>query len=124
MLKDRASLNVGVLLDAIAAVESGNRWSAIGKLGERGRCQFMAGTWARYTNACFDVWASRDCDVSRKVERAHLARVCDTLARRGLEYDPSLIAAAWRFGESRAVQFRQADSAQRVANLYWARMGL
>lgn len=115
-------IDAGRLLDAIAAVESGNRPGAVGKLGERGRCQFMPATWARYTTAPFAQWAPVDCDLTRRVEKAHLAWLMAELRKRGTEPTPQLVAAAWRGGLERAFALVGTDPAQRVANLYWEAM--
>lgn len=123
-MKHRSSIDTHALLDAIAAVESGNNWAAIGRRGERGRCQFMRSTWHVYTLAPFDDWASVDGSVAWQVEQAHLARILDWLEVEGWDFDPAVIAAAWRFGSAHALQHRRADSSQRVANLYWEAVGL
>jgi len=116
------ALNDALLLDAIADVESGNNPQAIGPRGERGRCQFMAATWRELTNAEFLAWAPVDCPFTRGIERAHLARICRGLHAQRLQLEPAFIAAAWRFGLSQAVRQVRADSAQRTANLYWAKL--
>jgi len=84
----------------------------------------MRATWQQYTDAPFDVWASRNSSVSWHVERAHLARILDAFERNGHDFDPALIAAAWRFGATNALRYRRADSSRRVANLYWEALGL
>jgi hypothetical protein len=117
------TLDAVVMLDAIAAVETGDKYWPIGKAGERGRCQFMPATWARYTNADFATWASRDCDLTRRVERAHLAHLMRALFRPGHIPEPALIAAGWRYGEGRAGRNVRSDYAKRVANLYWDAIG-
>lgn len=115
-----APLAVDTLLDAIAAVESGNDPRAVGPRGERGRCQFRAATWREYTNAEFLAWAPVDCALTRGIERAHLARLCRGLTARGYSLDPALLAAAWRFGLEHALQTGwRSDYARRVANLYY-----
>jgi hypothetical protein len=117
--KPHPPLNVEAMIEAIADVESGNDHSEVGDKGELGRCQFMPATWRRYTNAPFQVYARTDCELTRKVEKAHLSYVCAYLLRRGYQLEPALIAAAWRFGEGRAAAFVRADSARRTANLYF-----
>ena len=73
MLALAASLDAVAILDAIAAVEAGGEYWRTGKAGERGRRQFLCSTWVRYTNADFGLWASRDTELMRRVERAHLS---------------------------------------------------
>ncbi len=117
------TLNAGALLDAIAEVETRHEHWRIGRAGERGRCQFMASTWGRYTNADFAQWASRDCDLTRRIERAHLDYLVRSLFQRGQIPEPMLIAAAWRHGLGGAVKNVRGDYARRVVNLYWDKVG-
>lgn len=112
-----AELDREVMIEAIARIETGNDWRAVGRLGERGRCQFMARTWREYSRIDFRT-ASVDCDESRRVERAHLDRICRTLRETGLPVDAGHVAAAWRFGASMAARFVRSDSAQRTVNTY------
>lgn len=113
------TLDAVAILDAIAAVETENAHWLVGRGGERGRCQFLHTTWARYTNADFAAWASRDTELTRRVERAHLAHLLRVLFQPGESPDPALIAAGWRFGERAATAQIRSDYARRVANLYW-----
>lgn len=115
----RRTLNAGALLNAIAQVETGNQAHRVGRKGERGRCQFMQATWYRYTTADFRVWASRDSQLSRWVETAHMGYLCRKLFSPGQTPEPLLLAAAWRYGPGAAVRNVRGDYAQRVANLYW-----
>jgi hypothetical protein len=115
-------LDVAEMIEAIADVESGNKAGVAGKHGERGRCQFMPETWRRYTNAEFLLFAPVDCQLTRKVERAHLSYICGFLAKRRIALEPAIIAAAWRFGEENAVKQARADSSRRTANVYFARV--
>lgn len=113
------TLNAVAMLDAIAAAETGHAHWRIGRGGERGRCQFTRATWVRYTNADFATWASHDNQLTRRVERAHLAYLVRVLFHPRQLPDPALIAAAWRYGERAAVPQVRSDYAVRVANLYW-----
>lgn len=119
----RPAFDVDAMLDAIAAVESGNDPHAVGRAGERGRCQFTFSTWVRYTNAPFLLWAPVDCKLTRSIERAHLAQITICLFADGRQPEPALLAAAWRFGVLQAARNVRADSAQRAANLYFDRVG-
>lgn len=114
-----ATLDAVAILDAIAAVESGGAHWKVGPRGERGRCQFMRTTWLRYTNADFELWASHDSSLTRRVERAHLGHLVRVLFHPRQIPAPELIAAAWRYGERNAVAQVRSDYAKRVANLYW-----
>lgn len=117
----KVALNVEAMIEAIADVESGNNAAVKpGALGELGRCQFLRSTWYDYTNAPFEVFARMDCELTRKVEKAHFARVCAQLIRRGHGLEPALIAAAWRGGVARAASLVRSDAARRTANLYFA----
>lgn len=107
------------MLDAIAAVETDVRPWRVGPKGELGRTQFKHETWVRYTNAEFKLWASIDCDLTRRVERAHLDHLCKFLFAAGEDIDPALIAAAWHEGEHAARKHRNGSYAQRAANLYY-----
>lgn len=115
----RDELDAEAMLEAIAQAESGNNAHAVGPRGERGRCQFLPGTWRRYTNAEFLAWAPVDCAFTRGIERRHLVTVCQALRAQGCALEPALVAAAWRFGEHAAAAHVRADSARRTANLYW-----
>lgn len=114
-----STLNAEAMIEAIADVESGNDPAAVGALGELGRCQFRRTTWSELTNAPFEVYARRDCELTRKIERAHLARICTQLSGFGHVLTPALIAAAWRAGTGNAVRFARTDPARRAANLYF-----
>ena len=120
--KSAEGIDAAVLIEAIADVESGNNPSVIGKLGERGRCQFRRSVWQAYTNAEFIAWAPHDCPFTRDIERRHLAWLCKELERQGHALDPALIAAAWRYGVTRAARFIRDEAAQRAANLYWDKL--
>lgn len=120
--RKRVGLDFDVMLDAIAAVESGGNPKAIGKLGERGRCQIRAATWGEVTHLPFLAWAPVDCAETREVERMILGEFCRRLLRQGHQLEPALVAAAWRFGAGQAARFVRADSSQRTANLYFAQI--
>lgn len=113
-------LDHAVMIEAIAVVESGNDPHAVGRAGERGRCQFMERTWQWHTTAPFLQWAPVDCPLTRKIERAHLSWVCRELDRLGHVPDPALVAAGWRFGPRHAAEHIRAGSAQRAAVIYAA----
>lgn len=113
------TLDAEAILDAIAEVETGHEWWRVGRAGERGRCQFMHTTWVRYTPADFATCASKDSDLTRRVELAHLNHLLRVLFQPGQLPEPLLIAAAWRHGERGAVKNVRGDYAARVANLYW-----
>jgi hypothetical protein len=116
--RTKQGLDVDAMLKAIAEVETGGNWRAIGKLGERGRCQFLSTTWSRYTTAAFDLWAPQDCELSRKVEKAHLAFLCAQLLKCGLKLEPETVAGAWCYGSGAATRGARSDYAKRAANLY------
>lgn len=120
--RKRVGLDFDVMLDAIAAVESGNNPLAIGRLGERGRCQIRAATWDEVTSRPFLAWAPVDCAETREVERMVLARMCAQLLRQGHQLEPALVAAAWRYGAGIAPRMIRGDSSQRTANLYFDRI--
>lgn len=118
-----ATLDAVAMLGAIAEVETQHEHWRVGRAGERGRCQFMLSTWVRYTNADFAQWASRDCDLTRRIERAHLGYLLRVLFQPGEIPEPALVAAAWRHGPGNAVKNVRSDYARRVANLYWDHVG-
>lgn len=113
-----ADVDAAAMLDALAAVESGHNPRAVGRLGERGRCQFTRATWQRYTDAPWESWAAVDCPLTRKVERAHLAWLCARLRTLHPHLEPEFIAAAWRHGPAHAHAHVRSDYARRVAALY------
>lgn len=116
---DFGAIDPVVMLDAIAAVETGNNWRKVGAAGERGRCQILEATWRRQTAAPFLGWAPVDCDFTRKIERAVLADFCRRLRAEHLSLEPCFVAAAWRYGPGNAGRCARTDYAQRVANLYF-----
>lgn len=113
----RREFNPVAMLDAIAAVESDARPWRVGAKGERGRCQMLHTTWVRYTNADFARWASIDCDLTRRVERAHLHFLIRKYFASGTEINVRLLAAAWRW-ENGAGDHLRSDYAKRIENLY------
>lgn len=115
-------VDAAAMLDAIAAVESGHNPRAVGKHGERGRCQFTRATWQGYTDAPWESWAGVDCPLTRKVERAHLAWLCECLRALHPHLEPEFIAAGWRWGPRLAAAHVRTDYARRVAALYRERV--
>ncbi len=107
------ALNEPVLLDSIAAVETGNR-DMVGKAGERGPWQLTISVAARVGGH------------DRKAAQRWLHIVMADLTQRGVFVSPHSIALSWNAGvrataEGRApeVSYRYAE---RVVNVYESRL--
>ncbi len=120
--EEMGGLDLEEMIESIADVESRNNARAIGKAGERGRCQFTETTWRAHTSLPWLLWAPVDCEQTRAVEMAHLRWLCGLLLEAGHVLDPALVAAAWCHGVRNAVACIRTDAAQRAANLYWDRL--
>lgn len=120
--EELGGLDLAAMIESIADVESGNNPSAVGRAGERGRCQFTEATWRAHTSAPFLLWAPVNCPLTRKVELAHLRWVCGQLLEAGHVLNSALVTAAWRHGVRHAAACIRTDAARRASNLYCDRM--
>lgn len=108
-LPARAAVDERAVLQAIAAVETGDRYWLIGRSGERSAWQMTEETWRRYTSAPF-VQATTNPLLARIVAATHLRWIMQRLQQRGRPVTAMNIARRWNPGAP-------ADYAQRVANL-------
>jgi len=110
-------IDEGVLLWAIAEVESRNNDAAVGTRGERGRWQFMAATWRGLMPKHAHAEAA-DYAVAATAAHKLYARILETLNKRGMAVTVENIAMAWNLGE----WFNEAKAttayARSVAHLY------
>jgi hypothetical protein len=120
--KRAGALDTEAMLWALRQVETGENPKAIGPFGERSAYQFLPSTWAEYTDAKFEQWASSDAPLVHRVAKRHLARICAALFREQQLAEPAMIAAAWRYGIGNAVRCARTDYSRRTANLYWDRV--
>lgn len=116
-----AATDSGRMLDAIAAVETGNDYRKVGRAGEVTAFQIMPRYWHLHTSAPI-TRGSTDESLGRLVASRHLAQLRRELIGFRLAVTPYNLALAWRAG-SPAVAHKKAtphqrDHAQRIVNLY------
>jgi hypothetical protein len=116
-----AVIDEAALLWAIAEVESGNKHSAVGNLGELGRCQFMPKTWARLMPGVPHRLAG-NAETAAIAEHKYYADIIGTLNKRGMPVTVENIADCWHRGEWHNEAKQTSDYARAVANLYDDRM--
>lgn len=109
----RATLNESIMLDSIAAVETGNR-DLVGAAGERGPYQLIPSVAARV--------GGHD---RRAAQRWFKIMIVD-LTRRGVFVSPHSVSLAWNAGARATAQGRAPESsylyANRVVQTYESRM--
>jgi len=115
------SLDLSLLLQCIAEVESGGRDDLVGPCGARSKYQITERVWYQHTTLNFRKYCS--ADYADAIAREHLDWLC---YNKPPPIDPYHVALAWHVGLSGSGQAygitkKQSDHAQRVANLYHAR---
>ena len=117
-------LQVDRFLKALAAVESGNNWSAVGEKGERSIYQFKRKTWYQYGNVVsFDlIGEARFHAWVYVIAVRHVAWIETVLESKRLPITPENVATVWRFGLAGGCRLirlgKIPDSSQRVRTLY------
>lgn len=114
------SVNEGIMLMAIATVETGQNPRAIGPVGERTQYQFIRSTWRDYSKFDFADAADNYAEADR-VAMAHLRRITAHLCAEPGHVTAENILAAWKYGISRAMDPKcaRSDYAKRGANIYF-----
>lgn len=119
------SLDLSLLLQCIAEVESGNRDDLVGPCGARSKYQITERVWYQHSQLNFHKYCS--ADHADAVAREHMNWLVKHLKT---PITPFWLAYAWHrglasadqyFHSSHNVNLRAIDYANRVANLYHAR---
>lgn len=106
-------VELGLLAEAIADVESADHDLKVGENGERGRWQFQEQLWCQITPALF--LAAHDPETARRVAVRHLEwlrKKLDPFAAHAVQPAVFLLALAWKAGPH-AVLNNFASKAQR-----------
>jgi hypothetical protein len=107
------------ILEAIAQVETGNKPSVRGRLGERTRFQILPATWRRYSTVPISR-AAASLDEAERVARQHLQHIRSVLVARGIAQTVYNIAVAWNAGPDYArITRKTVDYASRVKALVY-----
>lgn len=105
------------MLTAIAAVETGNNASKLGRYGERSQLQILPATWREFSRLPHSAAASNPAETNR-VARAYLSVIRNHLKSRGLPETPFLLAAGWNAGPDwKKLRPGTVSYAERVSNL-------
>lgn len=110
---DFQKASMEALLSAIIEVESGGNPNAVGRLGERGLCQFMKATWEEWSAKAYGQPLSFDeafdPKKNRKVGTAYLQYLIDYCKNRPLkgcdEVEGALVCWNWGMGKFRRVEY-------------------
>lgn len=116
----RVSVDRRTFLRAIAAVESGDRDSAQGQAGERGRYQLTRAVWQQHTKADFRHAHRRI--FAYAIAEKHFDWLVGGLLAANFRADVERLALCWNAGLSAVVNNRipqaSREYAERVGNIY------
>ena len=110
------AVHIDRLLDAIAAVESGNHMAKVGLHGERSAWQLTRRAWSQVSKRPFS--DAFDRRIAHEVALAYVLYLQAELTRRGDSVTPWRVALAWNVGLNGLRTDAALGFASRVAALY------
>lgn len=113
-------LEFAVFLSKLGMVETGGKWTKVGKKGELGAYQMRRITWYSLTTQPFRL--AKDPNVAPAIAAKYLRRICAALRRVGLPPTAYYMALTWKEGirnvRDGTYGPKAVDFADRVQNLY------
>jgi hypothetical protein len=121
------TINITLILSAIAAVETGSNPHAVGKHHELSAYQISAEVWAQHTAKTKEPFAlaSTNAQLAEHVATEHLIYLTREMERAGVPITVENLAYAWNSGPAAAIRgilhgqkFKPNGFVKRVANIY------